>query len=87
MTQSADTQILAELCDYIVLVVPYGKVTNQQIDACVKELDNKKLLGVVFNNEPYLPALNWKELFRSALQLVRERILRLTRKAGNAPSP
>ncbi|MBI3899548.1 MAG: polysaccharide biosynthesis protein [Gammaproteobacteria bacterium] len=55
MTESADTQILAELCDYIVLVVPYGTVTHTQIDNGIKALDKKKLLGVVFNNEPQLP--------------------------------
>jgi exopolysaccharide/PEP-CTERM locus tyrosine autokinase len=59
MTESADTQILAELCDYIVLVVPYGTVTLSQIEECTKALDGKKLLGVIFNNEPELPKLRW----------------------------
>lgn len=57
MTESADTQILADLCDYVILVVPYGGVTHAQIDDCVKALDRKKLLGLVFNNEPQLPRL------------------------------
>lgn len=55
MTDSADTQILAELCHYVILVVPYGSVTQTQIDDCVKAVDRKKLLGLVFNNEPQLP--------------------------------
>lgn len=55
MTESADTQILADLCDYVILVVPYGAVTQAQIDDCVKALDRKKLLGIVFNNEPQIP--------------------------------
>lgn len=55
MTESADTQILAELCDYVILVVPYGTVNQAQIDDCIKALDRKKLLGVVFNNEPRIP--------------------------------
>ncbi|SRR5581483_8929521 len=55
MTESADTQILADLCDYVILVVPYGTVTQAQIDDCVKGLDRKKLLGIVFNNEPQVP--------------------------------
>jgi protein-tyrosine kinase len=57
MTESADTQILADLCDYVVLVVPYGTVTHGEIDNCVKALDRNKLLGVVFNNEPQLPKI------------------------------
>ncbi|MBI3546662.1 MAG: AAA family ATPase [Gammaproteobacteria bacterium] len=62
MTESADTQILADLCDYVVLVVPYGKVSDAQIDSCVKAIGDKKLLGVVFNNEPVLPELNWRQI-------------------------
>ena len=60
MTESADMQILAELCDYVVLVVPYGRVTESQIDACVKVIGETKLLGIVFNNEPALPAFRWR---------------------------
>ncbi|BAU47900.1 polysaccharide biosynthesis protein [Sulfurifustis variabilis] len=60
MTESADTQILSDLCDYVVLVVPYGEVTRSQIDACVKGIDRNKLLGVVFNNEPQFPKFGRK---------------------------
>jgi len=66
MTESADTQILAELCDYILLVVPYGLVTNMQIDNCVKALDSRKFIGVVFNNDPHVPQLDWRLLLRQA---------------------
>lgn len=55
MTESADTQILADLCDYVILVVPYGVVTQAQVDDCIKALDRKKLLGIIFNNEPQVP--------------------------------
>lgn len=61
MTESADTQILADLCDYIVLVVPYGTVTRSHVDACVKAMDRNKLLGIVFNNEPRLPDFRRKK--------------------------
>ncbi|GAB4507893.1 MAG: XrtA-associated tyrosine autokinase [Sulfuricaulis sp.] len=61
MTHSADTQILADLCDYVVLVVPYGRVTDSQIETCVKAIGDKKLLGVVFNNEPAPPAFTWRD--------------------------
>ncbi|MEW6331361.1 MAG: CpsD/CapB family tyrosine-protein kinase [Pseudomonadota bacterium] len=59
MTESADTQILADLCDYVVLVVPYGRVTHAQIDGCIKAIGEKKLIGTVFNDEPSPPDLRW----------------------------
>jgi exopolysaccharide/PEP-CTERM locus tyrosine autokinase len=84
MSETADTQILAELCDYIVLVVPYGKVTNGQVETCIKSLDNKKLLGVVFNNEPNLPNLDWKKLWRTPFEPLLDWLFRLTRTTRNA---
>lgn len=62
MTETADARILADLCDYAVLVVPYGKVTETQISACAKALGDKKLLGIVFNNEPRPPRIQWRKL-------------------------
>ena len=59
MTESADTQILADLCEYVVLVVPYGRVTDAEIDTCIKAIGEKKLVGVVFNNEPALSEFGW----------------------------
>lgn len=49
---SADARVLADQCDYIVLVAPYGGVTVSQIDAIVDEIDESKLAGIVLNNEP-----------------------------------
>lgn len=49
---SADARVLADQCDYIVLVAPYGGVTVSQIDAIVDEIDERKLAGIVLNNEP-----------------------------------
>ena len=63
MTESADTRILTELCDYVLLVVPYGKVTDSQIGDCIKAIDANKLLGVVFNDEPRVPLQSWKQIF------------------------
>ena len=57
ISQSADSRILAELCDSILLVVPYGKVTQLQIQTAVKAVGDSKLAGVVFNNEPAIPRL------------------------------
>ncbi|MBW1944375.1 MAG: polysaccharide biosynthesis protein [Deltaproteobacteria bacterium] len=57
VTEAADTSILAEFCDYILLVVPYGKVTERQIEEAAKAFGDSKKLGVVFNNSPdYLRA-------------------------------
>jgi capsular exopolysaccharide synthesis family protein len=67
MTESADTQILAELADYVLLVVPYGRATGTQIDSCIKSIDSRKFLGVVFNDDPLLPPLEWKQTPRQTL--------------------
>ena len=53
--ESADAQILSDLADYVLLVVPYGRVTKVQLDAAVKALDKRKLLGVIFNDVPNIP--------------------------------
>ena len=47
---SAEGQILAELSDYLVLVVPYGKVTDQQIMSGVNAAGKDKVSGIIFNN-------------------------------------
>ncbi|OUS25767.1 hypothetical protein A9Q99_20125 [Gammaproteobacteria bacterium 45_16_T64] len=47
---SAEGKILAELSDYLVLVVPYGKVTEQQIQAGVSAAGEDKVSGIIFNN-------------------------------------
>lgn len=84
MSDTADTQIIAELSDYVVLVVPYGRVTSGQVDACVKSLDSKKLLGIVFNNEPHVPDLEWKNLWRASLLSLFNRLVLLAEKIRNA---
>ena len=50
ISTSADVRILAELCDFVVLVVPFGKVTEAQVLASVEAIGEKKLAGVIFNN-------------------------------------
>jgi len=56
--ESADARIMAELCDYVLLVIPYAKLTNTQIDNCIKSIDGNKLIGIVFNDEPQLPPVH-----------------------------
>ncbi len=52
INESADTRVLADHCDFIILVVPYGLVTPSQIDSVVDDIDDRKLAGIVMNNEP-----------------------------------
>jgi Mrp family chromosome partitioning ATPase len=47
---SADARILAELVDYVMLVVPYGKVSDAQLQASIDAIGAEKLAGVIFNN-------------------------------------
>ncbi|WNO08589.1 XRE family transcriptional regulator [Teredinibacter sp. KSP-S5-2] len=47
---SADTRIMASLCDFVILVVPYGKVTEAKIQASIDAIGPKRLAGMVFNH-------------------------------------
>lgn len=57
--ESADAAVLAELADFVLLVVPYGKATESQIWAAAKGIDEQKFLGVVFNDEPQPRRVIW----------------------------
>lgn len=50
--ESVDARILAELCDIVVLVVEYGKVTRSKLRQVVDSIGQEKLAGIVFNREP-----------------------------------
>ena len=63
MSDIADIRVLSELCDYVILVGRYGRVTGAQIEKCVKEISGKKLMGFVFNDEPRIPQINWHDLW------------------------
>lgn len=52
MGTSADARILSEICDYTVLVIPYGGVTPGVLDSVIDEIDERKLAGIVINNQP-----------------------------------
>jgi len=52
LSNSTDARILSDLCDFTVLVVPYGKVTPGLLDSLVDEIDEQKLAGVVINDQP-----------------------------------
>ncbi len=52
MTTSADARILSDICDYTILVIPYGGVTPGVLDSVVDEIDESKLAGIVINDQP-----------------------------------
>jgi Mrp family chromosome partitioning ATPase len=49
---SPDARILADLADFVVLVVGYGRDTPTSINKAVGNFDPNKLAGVVFNHAP-----------------------------------
>jgi len=46
---SADTRILIELCEKIILVVPYGKCSDEEIMQAALAIGEKKLAGVILD--------------------------------------
>lgn len=46
---SPDARILTELCDYHLLVVPHGRVSNETIEDCVAGVDPEKFVGALVN--------------------------------------
>jgi len=54
ITESADSRILMDLCDYVILTVPYGRVTKRKVQDAAEAIGDK-LLGVVFNEVPKPP--------------------------------
>ncbi|MET1256768.1 polysaccharide biosynthesis protein [Aliikangiella maris] len=46
---SADTRILVDLCDRVLLVVPYGQCTEEEVKRAAKAIGREKLAGIVLN--------------------------------------
>jgi protein-tyrosine kinase len=72
--ESADTRILVELCDFVVLVVPYGKVTKNRLIEAANAIGKEKLLGIVFCDIPKLPNYIFPEIktiFRYLRRLIK----------------
>lgn len=59
IASTADAQVLMGMCDFVILVVPYGEVSESQIWHAAQGIDERKFLGVVFNNEPRMPTFGW----------------------------
>ncbi len=49
ITQSADTRILIDLCDKVILVIPYGRCSEEEIRYAAIAIGQEKLAGVVLN--------------------------------------
>ena len=64
INESADTRILVELCDFVILVVPYGMATKSKITESVEAIGKDKLLGIVFNDKPKLPKFKLSDIFK-----------------------
>ena len=47
--ESADTRILVDMCDQVVLVIPYGQCTETEIKAALDIIGKSKLAGVILN--------------------------------------
>lgn len=58
IVESADTRILVELCDYVLLAVPYGKSIKSRVKEAAESIGSDKLLGVIFVDKPQLPNFN-----------------------------
>lgn len=52
VTSSADAQILAQACDFVLLVLPYGRTSARQVEQAMEVLPSDRLIGTVFNNDP-----------------------------------
>ena len=55
LSDIADSRILSELADYVLVVARYARATNAQIESGLNAISSQKLLGIVFNDEPRIP--------------------------------
>lgn len=59
ISRAADARILADVCDNVLLVVPFGKATMTHIVQSAKAIGKEKFLGLIFNNKPAMPRMWW----------------------------
>ncbi len=64
----ADATILAEQSDYVVLSVPYGRVTMAEISEAVRAVGAQKIAGVIFSDQPRFPAIRAREVIKEAFR-------------------
>lgn len=59
ISEDADSRIIADICDHVILVVPFGKSTTNQVIHSARAIGKEKFLGIVFNNKPGIPRIWW----------------------------
>ncbi|MFV1871981.1 MAG: CpsD/CapB family tyrosine-protein kinase [Oleiphilus sp.] len=47
---SSEARILTEISDMVLLVVPHGRATEDQVEIGIEAVDPEKLVGLVYNN-------------------------------------
>lgn len=52
VNKSVHPVVLSDKSDYVLLVVPYGKVTDAQVRSAVDAIGREKIFGLIFNNKP-----------------------------------
>lgn len=50
VVDSSEARILTEVSDMVLLVVPHGRTTHDQIEMAIQVVDKEKLVGMVYNN-------------------------------------
>ena len=52
-SMSAYSNVIATYCDAVLLVVPYGQVTQQDVRVAARSFPREKIVGSVFNDIPH----------------------------------
>ena len=50
VVDSSEARILTEISDMVVLVVPHGRASKEQVETAIQAVDKEKLVGLVYNN-------------------------------------
>ncbi len=50
VVDSSEALILTEISDMVLLVVPHGRATTEQVETAIAAVDAEKLVGLVYNN-------------------------------------
>tara|TARA_R110002073_G_scaffold223825_3_gene384035 strand:- start:469 stop:1176 length:708 start_codon:yes stop_codon:yes gene_type:complete len=50
VVDSSEARILTEISDMVLLVVPHGRATRDQVETAIASVDAEKLVGLVYNN-------------------------------------
>lgn len=50
VADASEARILTEISDMVLLVVPHGRATKEQIETAIQAVEKEKLVGLVYNN-------------------------------------